>query len=141
MQNFYWYLGNAILITHFCLVLFVIGGLIVAWLGYFQRWQFVRNFYFRAIHLMLLGFIIAQTALGKDCPLTIWENQLRIKAGGEAVYQHGCITYWIDRFLFYDADQKMLNTIYYVFFALVVLSWLVVRPRWPFKAGRSSPPK
>ena len=131
MQNFYWYSANAILITHFSLVLFAVGSVIVIWPGYFFCWQFVRNFYFRATHLLLIGFITVLTALGKECPLTIWENQLRVKAGGAALYQRGCITYWIDRLLFYDADQKVLNAIYYGFFALVVLSLIFVKPRAP----------
>jgi len=135
MEKIYLFSADAILATHFAFVTFVLAGMVVIWLGYFFRWRFVRNFYFRVTHLLCIGFVIVLTLLGKDCPLTIWENNLRIMVGTAALYERGCIPYWMDRLLFYDVEQQwILNAAYYAFFGLVVLSLIFVKPRLPKKS-------
>jgi len=48
-------LADAVLVLHGLIVLFNIGALPVIWIGYFRKWRFVRNPYFRWAHLLLLG--------------------------------------------------------------------------------------
>jgi len=80
------FIADLILLIHFSYVLFVVLGLVVIWLGFFLHWAFVRNFWFRLVHLLAIGYVVAEALGGVICPLTIWENQLRVKAGG-GVYQ------------------------------------------------------
>ena len=44
-------LADTILIFHFLFVIFVVGGLPVIWIGEWIGLEFVRNIWFRIIHL------------------------------------------------------------------------------------------
>jgi hypothetical protein len=132
MQRFYLILADAILITHALIVLFNLASLPLIWLGRFFQWRFVRNFYFRIVHLLLIGYIALQAMVGQDCPLTDWENELRIKAGDE-IYGGSFIAHWVQRLLFYDAEEWVFAVAYAFFFVLVLATQFYVRPdppRW-----------
>ena len=132
MQSLYRVLADAILISHALIVLFNVASLPLIWLGRFFHWRFVRNFYFRTVHLLLIGYIALQAMLGQACPLTDWENELRLKAGGEA-YAGSFIAHWVRRLLFYDAEEWVFTTAYVLFFALVLATHFWAKPdppRW-----------
>jgi len=130
MQRFYFVLADAILISHALIVLFNVASLPLIWLGRFFRWQFIRNFYFRTVHLLLIGYIALQAMLGQACPLTDWENELRIKAGSEA-YAGSFIAHWVQRLLFYGAEQWVFTVAYALFFMLVLGTQFCVKPDPP----------
>src|SRR6266536_1323522 len=119
MQRFYFVLADAILISHALIVLFNVASLPLIWFGRYFRWRFVRNFYFRTVHLLLIGFIALQAMLGQACPLTDLENELRVKAGRDA-YAGSFIAHWVQRLLFYDAKASAFTVAYTLFFALVL---------------------
>ena len=50
-------------------------------MGVVLRWKWVRNPWFRAIHLIAIGIVVAESLAGIPCPLTVWERQLRKMAG------------------------------------------------------------
>jgi len=132
MQRFYLILADAILITHALVVLFNVASLPLIWLGRFFQWRFVRNFYLRIVHLLLIGYIALQAMVGQDCPLTDWENELRIKAGYE-IYGGSFIAHWVQRLLFYAAEEWVFTVAYALFFVLVLATQFYVRPdppRW-----------
>lgn len=112
-------------------MLFNVASLPLIWLGHFFRWRFVRNFYFRALHLALIGYIAIQALAGKNCPLTDWENELRLKAGTEAHYAGSFIAHWVQRLLFYNADEWVFTVAYALFFGLVLATQFWVRPNPP----------
>ena len=120
--------ADSILGLHCAFVAFVTGGLIRIWIGYFCRWRFVRNTKFRAIHLLAIGIVIVQTVLGQDCPLTVWEQELRIKAGRGAMYSGGCLEHWVHEILFYEAPRSVFVIAYSLFFILVCLTMVIVPP-------------
>jgi polyferredoxin len=131
MQKLYLLLADALLVLHALIVLFNVGAVPVIWAGYFRGWKFVRAFSFRATHLLLIGFIAAESVLGAICPLTTWEDSLRTKAGVDPRYPGGYLAYWLHRLLFYDLDERWFILAYGLFFALVVVTWVRVRPRPP----------
>jgi len=75
------FLADLIVSIHFGFVIFVVGGLLVIILGGVLRWRFIRNFWFRVIHLAMILFVVFETLFGISCPLTDWEYELRIAAG------------------------------------------------------------
>jgi hypothetical protein len=137
MSSFF---ADLVLVLHALIVFFNIGALPLIWLGYFRKWHFVRNFAFRIVHLLLIGFIAAESLFGVICPLTTWENQLRSNAGLEQRYQSGYIAHWVHNLLFYDLDTRVFTIGYISFFAIVLITLYAVKPRlpswWPGKAGR-----
>src|SRR5262245_16397026 len=131
MQKLYLALADLILVLHMSIVLFIVLGFVLIWIGYFCRWKFVRNFYFRSVHLLAMGYVSVQKLLGANCPLTIWENDLRIRGGADAYYEGTFIGHWFGKILFYDVGLGTFAVIYTLFFLFVVFTWFLVRPVSP----------
>jgi len=131
MTRFYSILADVVLVAHFSYVAFVVVGLALVWIGYFLRWGFVRNGRFRLAHLAAMGVVMLESVFGVTCPLTTWEMRLRLLAGGGPYSQGSFLQHWIHRILFYPADEGVFRVIYAAFFALVLLSFWIVRPQWP----------
>ena len=130
-------MADAILVLHAIVVLFNIGALPVIWVGYFRGWAFVRNFYFRVVHLLLIAVVAAESLFGIVCPLTTWEDAFRPSTRGQP---NGFIAYWIHQLIFYDAPAWVFAMAYVLFFLLVVFTFLWVRPRLPsLKVGQLHP--
>jgi hypothetical protein len=55
--------ADLIVSIHFVIVIFNVGGLLVIILGGILRWRFVRNFWFRAIHL---GMVVYSSPLSVE---------------------------------------------------------------------------
>jgi hypothetical protein len=73
--------ADFVLMTHVSFVGFVIVGLLVILIGGACGWRWIRNPWFRALHLAGIGLVVAQAWLGVICPLTTLEMYLREKAG------------------------------------------------------------
>jgi hypothetical protein len=131
MPQFYLVLADAILLAHVLIVAFNVFSLPLIWLGGLRRWRFVRNFYFRAIHLLLIGYIALQAALGEICPLTDWENALRVQAGTDPRYATSFVGHWLQRLIFYEAEEHVFLVAYLIFFGLVLVTLFVVKPEPP----------
>ncbi|MEM1080928.1 MAG: DUF2784 domain-containing protein [Pseudomonadota bacterium] len=122
-------LADLILGVHFLIVLFLLLGQVLVLFGWWRRWAWVRNGWFRLIHLITIGFVVVQTWLGRLCPLTIWEQQLRA-AAGQAVHEQSLIQYWLGRTLFVEWPWWVFIALYTTFGLLVLASWWGYPPRW-----------
>ena len=120
--------ADSILCIHCAFVAFVVAGLVLIWIGYIFNWHFVRNTIFRIIHLLAIGLVFVQTIAGRECPLTIWEQKLRMMAGQETIYQNGCIEFWINSIMFYEAPPYVFTIAYSLFFIIVCLTMVGVKP-------------
>ena len=118
-------LANFILVLHALVVLVNVGALPLIRAGHVRGWAFVRNFYFRITHLLLVGFVAAESALGILCPLTAWEDALR----STPVERDGFIAYWVHRLLFYDFPGWVFTGAYLLFFGLVAVTFYCVPPQ------------
>jgi hypothetical protein len=117
-------MADAILIVHFAVVLFIVGGLIAVWIGALFKWGWVRDPWFRYTHLGAIAFVTAEGLIGMACPLTVWEASAR---GGMA--PQSFVGEWVQRLLFYRAPPWVF-TAAYVAWALATLATLrLVPPR------------
>jgi len=119
--------ADVILASHFAVVLFVVVGQVLILLGGFLGWNWVRIFWLRLSHLVLIVYIAMQAWLGELCPLTVWEQALRQRAG-QNTHQDSFIEYWLSRLLYIEAPWWMFVALYSALAALVVFSWWWVRP-------------
>lgn len=119
--------ADLILVTHALFVAFVILGLVAILAGKHWGWGWVRNWWFRIIHLLAIGFILAESWLGLICPLTEWENRSREAAGGSA-YSSSFIQYWLHEILFYDFPTWVFTAAYTAFGIIVIIAWFLVPP-------------
>jgi Protein of Unknown function (DUF2784) len=108
---------------HLAVVLFIIGGLPLIYAGGALQWGWVRNWWWRSLHLAAIAFVAVESLLGMLCPLTIWEDQLRGRQSSR-----GYIEQWVDRLLFYDFPSWVFTVTYTAFAVVVALSWYLVRP-------------
>jgi cytochrome bd-type quinol oxidase subunit 1 len=120
-------LADAILVVHFVFVVFVVIGFVLILIGLVMGWAWVRNRSFRVAHVVAIGVVVAQAWLGRICPLTIWENQLRRLAGQEP-YVETFVQHWLHRWMFFDAEPWVFTTIYTAFGALVAIAWWLGGP-------------
>ena len=117
-------LADVLLVVHFAFVLFVVGSLPLIWIGAATGWRWIRNFRYRIAHLTAILFVSAEAAAGIWCPLTLWEDALRGTAPDKSF-----IARWIHAVLFYDLPGWVFTAAYFVFAALVALTWWRVPPQ------------
>ena len=126
----YQLLADIVLVLHFAVVLFVVGGLMAVLVGNWLGWRWVNNLWFRLAHLAAIGYVVVQSWFGITCPLTTLESWLREQAGLPS-YSESFIEHWVQDLLFYQAPFWVFALVYTVFGALVLLSWWFYPPRRP----------
>ena len=114
--------ADALLVAHFLIAAFVTGGLPLVWLGAAAGWRWVRNPWFRYLHLAAIALIALEALLGVACPLTVWEDLLR---GG--LQAQTFVGRWVQRLLYYTAPGWLFTALYLAW-ALATLATLVLVP-------------
>jgi len=125
-MGLYSLLADTILVIHFAFVVFVVLGFMLILVGLLARWSWVQNRTFRIVHLAAIGIVVLQAWFGQLCPLTVWENEFRRRAG-QSGYTETFVEYWLHELLFYQAAPWVFTAIYTSFGALVVLVWFLGR--------------
>jgi hypothetical protein len=115
-------LADGVLVLHFGVVVFIVGGLVMVLAGNLLRWRWVNRRGFRMAHLAAIGFVIVQSWLGQLCPLTTLESWLRVQAGSTA-YEKSFIEHWFQKLIYYEAPFWVFAAVYSVFGLLVLLAW------------------
>ncbi|MBL4672880.1 MAG: DUF2784 domain-containing protein [Arenicella sp.] len=121
-------LADVVLLTHAFILAFVIFGLITTLIGGALKWQWIKNPWFRLSHLICIWIVVMQAWAGVVCPLTTLEMWFRSQAG-QQVYSGSFISHWLSRRLYYNFPAWVFTFAYTTFGALVLVSWLWVRPR------------
>ena len=122
-------LADAIVVVHAVFVGFVVLGQVVILIGLWRSWGWVRNRWFRGAHLLAILFVALETVAGLNCPLTVWEDQLR-KAAGQKVEEGTFIGRWLHALIFYDFPSWVFTSAYVAFAVLVLATFLLAPPRW-----------
>ena len=122
-------LADFLLVLHVFIVAFAVLGLLVFVLGGLLQWCWVRSVWIRLTHLALIIFVVLQSWLGATCPLTVWEQMLRRRAG-QTAYTESFIEHWLTMLIFFAAPDWVFITAYTLFGALVLLTWWWIPPRW-----------
>jgi hypothetical protein len=127
INKVYQLIADSILVVHFAFIGFVLVGQVCVVVGYFRKWQWVRNATFRVCHILAIGIVVAQAWMGQLCPLTIWENSLR-QMVGEQSYTGTFVEHWVGKLVYYDVPLWCCTVAYSFFGALVLFSWFWVKP-------------
>jgi len=116
--------ADALLVVHFLIAAFVTGGLPLVWLGAAAGWRWVRNPWFRYLHLAAIALIALEALLGIACPLTVWEDLLR---GG--LQPQTFVGRWVQRLLYYHAPEELFTALYLIWALATLASLRLVPPR------------
>ena len=57
---------------------------------------------------------------------------------GESTYAGGFIVHWVDNILFWDAPAWMFTVCYTLFGSVVLVTFVIGQPRWPWSNRRWS---
>ncbi len=116
--------ADALLVLHFAIVVFIVGGLLLTWAGAALGWDWVRNPWFRYLHLGAIAFVALEALIGMVCPLTEWEDALRGGARPESF-----IGRWVQRLLYYRAPEWVFTALYVAWAAATLVTLRLVPPR------------
>ena len=115
--------SEIVLLVHFCIFLFILLSFFFIPIGYHQKWKWVKNRYYRSIHIILMGIIFIETILGFMCPLTILENFLRndTKVNNKFTEIIHLIMYW-------DLPSYQFIILYLLSILYLVFLWFFFKP-------------
>ncbi|MBW2076291.1 MAG: DUF2784 domain-containing protein [Deltaproteobacteria bacterium] len=121
------YLADIVAIIHLGYVVFVILGFICIVAGIVFRWRWIRNPWFRVLHLAAIIAVAMEAIVGVNCPLTVLEFRLRYPTG--PFQESSFIGGLIDSMLFYDAPGWLFTAVYCCFGAAVLITFIVAPPK------------
>jgi hypothetical protein len=130
-------LAEFVLVLHVAFVFFVVGGLFLILTGGMRGWKWIRNPWFRSLHLGGIGLVIVQAWCGIVCPLTTLEMFLR-ETAGQSAYGGTFVSYWLHRLIYFQAPGWVFSVCYTAFGCVVIFSWMKFRPRSFTREGRGA---
>jgi hypothetical protein len=122
-------LADLVVVGHVAYAGFIVLGQIAILLGWWRGWGWVRNPWFRGIHLTMIVIVAVEALLTIPCPLTVWEANLR-ELAGEEVVEGTFIGRLLDWLLFYNFPDWALVCLHVGFALLVIGTLWLVPPRW-----------
>lgn len=128
MPTFYAAVADLVVAAHVAYVAFVVLGLLLTLAGIARRWEWVRNPWFRGMHLATILIVVAEAWLGIVCPLTTWEKRLR-RLAGQATYGGDFVGRWLHEALFFDLPPWAFTLIYTAFGLAVLATFVFAPPR------------
>src|SRR6266436_6734313 len=122
-------IAEAILWLHVVVIAFSIFGLVAIPLGAWGGWKGVRVFWWRALHLGILGIVALQAVLGRACFLTIWESDL-LRLAGQVTSSEPLIQQWVSRAIYRPLPLWVFAVLYVTVCVYALLLWWLVPPRF-----------
>jgi hypothetical protein len=124
-------LADAVVAVHVAYMGFIVIGQLLILVGALCRWKWVRNFWFRLAHLVAIGIVVYEAFQDITCPLTKLEGTLRSWAG-EQVSAESFVARFMHFFIVHDWPQWTFDVIHISFGCLILLTFVLARPRWPW---------
>ncbi len=129
-MRIYAYLADLVVAIHLAYVLTVLVGLVLILVGWLAKWRWVRHFWLRLIHILMIGVVAFQAWIGVICPLTHLENYLR-KLAGQTGYSGTFIGHLLESLLYYEAPPWVFVFAYTLVAVLILSTLILVPPEWP----------
>ena len=122
-------LADLTVLIHFAYVSYVLFGLLMTVIGWARKWQWIRNPWFRCIHLAMILIVVVEAWMEITCPLTDLEKWLRTMAG-QQTYNGDFLANWVHDAMFFDAAPWVFTLAYSLFAVAVVATWIWIPPVW-----------
>lgn len=119
-------LADLIVVVHFLWMLFMLLGFFLTLKGFFNP-KFFDRWLFRTLHTGGILFVAILVALKQYCPLTLWENALRIKYDPSLVYAGSCIVHYVQKLLYPDINPLIIRTVT-TFIAIFSIVVFIIKP-------------
>ena len=125
----YGFIADVVVAFHLAYVSFVIFGQLAIFAGAALKWSWIRNIWFRGIHLLMITIVAVEAILEITCPLTTLENYLRTRAG-QNVEEGSFVGRLLHNLMFFTAPSWVFTVCYISFALLVAGTFVVAPPRW-----------
>jgi hypothetical protein len=123
------FFADVIVVIHLAIVSFCVAGELAILTGAAFKWKWIRNMIFRVLHLCMVLYVAGEAILGITCPLTEWEYRLRKMSGQHYAQDMSFVARIVRKIIFYDFPSWVFMDIYIGFGLLILLTFLLVRPR------------
>src|SRR5262245_3370261 len=133
----YGFLADLVVAIHLAYVGYVLLGQLAIVIAAPMRWQWARNPWFRFTHLLAIGIVVYEAIYNIRCPLSVWEEQLRMMGGGSPIGETfmGRLLHSV---LFIDNMPEVFFTTLYIAMLVVVVQGLVMYPPRFFRFGKKA---
>lgn len=128
MQALAW----TVLGAHLAVIAFNVAGLVLIPMGAWRHWQWVRSFWWRLAHLLILAAVAAQALAGRACFLTLWAYSL----AGDGK-PRPLIASWIDHLIYWPFPLWFFTALYVAVWLYAGFLWWRVPPHLPWRKGGS----
>ncbi|MBA2351119.1 MAG: DUF2784 domain-containing protein [Burkholderiales bacterium] len=118
------FLADVVLGLHFTFVFFVVAGLAAVWIGVAFEWQWIRNLWFRRLHLAAIAFVALEAIVGVACPLTLWENALR-----GTLQETSFMRRYLGPILYHELPEWAFTVAYISFAIAVAITYILIKPK------------
>jgi hypothetical protein len=129
-------LADIVAVLHGLVVVFIAATAILIPIGLWRRWQWVRGFWLRTVHLAVCLCVIAFEWLNMACPLTTLEQALRDRAGQEG-FEGSFIAHYVSETITLEVAPVVLAVPTSVLVIVVAVLYAVAGP---FNRDRDSRP-
>ena len=119
-------LADAIVVTHFAWILFMLVGFMLTLYGFFWK-KFFDKWLIRTLHLFGIVYVSLLAIMGKYCPLTLWENVLRAKYDPSLTYPGSFMIYYAEKLVYPDINPLLIR-IPTTFIAVFTILVFIIRP-------------
>ncbi|MGQ9504639.1 MAG: DUF2784 domain-containing protein [Thermogutta sp.] len=133
----YGYLADLVVAIHLAYVLTVLVGLVLILVGWLFHWRWIRHFWLRLVHLLMIAVVAFQAWIGVICPLTHLENYFR-KLAGQSGYSGTFIGHLLESLLYYEAPPWVFVFAYTLVAILILSTLILIPPHWPKRLKASS---
>ena len=127
---FYAYLADLVVFVHVLYAAFVVVGFLLIVIGMVLNWKWIRNFWFRLAHMIAIGIVAIEEVWNVRCPLTVWEEQLRVMAN-QAVTGETFMTRFMRSALFWDCSPTFFTMAHLGIAMLILATFVIAPPRLP----------
>lgn len=119
--------ADTIIVVHFLYILFMLLGFLLTIYAVLFREKFFDRWLFRSLHLLGIFYVASLSILGKYCPLTILENELRLRYEVSLVYSGSFIVHYLEKLVYPDVNPLVIQipTVFLAIFTIVVF---IIRP-------------
>jgi hypothetical protein len=124
----YTLMADILLLTHSICVMGIVFPIPVILIGRLLQWKVVTHFWFRTVHLVLVSILFLETVFDKPCPLTVWEQQLRLKSG-TGTFDKPFMEYWVTRLLPIQPAAWVYTSLYIALGIFIFTLYFWIPPR------------
>jgi hypothetical protein len=133
----YGFLADGVVGLHLGYVGYVVLGQLFIILAGAMKWSCGRNPWFRFTHLTAIAIVAYEAVMNIRCPLTVWEEKLRVLAGQSFDSSETFLGRMLHNLLFIDQyftdgrpPEAFFTTVYIAVFIIVIQALLLYPPRW-----------